>query len=183
MDYVKISENRMGAVIGKEGEVKDRIEKELKVKIYIDSKDGLVEIENIGEDPLGGWKAKDVIRAINYGVLPETALKLKNDEYSLIVVNLFDIVGRSKKALTRQKARVIGRRGNTKSHISELTGAEVSVAGKHVAIIGRIEEVQIAKNAVEALAGGVPHGVVYKVLEKKCSDMRKNRNIEMWRNR
>ncbi len=183
MEYVRIAENRVGAVIGKKGEIKAEIEKSLKVKLDVNSDEGIVTIEKTGSDPLSEWKARDVIKAISYGINPETALKLKSDEYVLIIINITDIVGRSKKAVIRQKARLIGRGGKTKDHISELTGASVSIRGKHVAIIGRIEDAHIAKEAIESLAEGLPHGIVYKILEKKCSDMKRQRNVEMWRNR
>jgi ribosomal RNA assembly protein len=183
LEYVKIAEDRVGAVIGKDGEMKARIEKTLGVKLDVSSQDGTVNIESIGNDPLGEWKAKDVVKAISYGVSPDAALNLKDDEQTLIVVNLSDIVGRSKKGVARQKARIIGRQGKTKTHISELTGASVAVKGKHIAIVGRTEDAMVARDAVEALAGGLPHGVVYKAIEKKCSKMKKQRNVEMWRKR
>lgn len=183
MEYVKIAEDRIGAVIGKDGEVKSKIEDSLGVRLEVNSAEGVVTIENAGSDPLGEWKAKDVVSAINLGINPDIALKLKDDEHIMIVINLCDIVGRSKKAVARQKARIIGRQGKTKAHISELTGAAVSVKGRHIAIIGRTEEAMIAKDAVEALACGLPHGVVYKALERKCSSMKMRRNVEMWRHR
>ncbi len=183
MEYVKIAEDRVGAVIGKEGDVKSRIESELEVSLSVDSLDGMVQIENKGDDPLGEWKARDVVRAISYGIDPDAALQLKKDDHVLIVLNLLDIVGRSKKAVARQKARIIGRRGKTRAYISELTGAAISIKGKHVAIIGRNDEAAMASDAVEAIAGGLPHGVVYKALEKRRANMRMQENVEMWGHR
>lgn len=183
MEYVRIAEDRIGAVIGKEGEVKSRIESELEVKLSVNSGEGVVRVEKKGGDPLAEWKARDVVRAISYGIEPDAALQLKKDDHALIVLNLLDIVGRSKKAVARQKARVIGRHGKTRAYISELTGAIISIKGKHVAIIGRNEEATMARDAVEAIAGGLPHGVVYKALEKRRSKMRIQQNLEMWRRR
>ncbi len=183
MEYVKIAENRIGSIIGKEGEVKSLIEDEMGVHLQVNSSEGLVTIENRGSDPLAEWKTRDVVRSLNYGIDLKNALKLKDDDYSLIILDLCDIVGRSKKAILRQKARIIGRGGKAKAHISELTGASVAVKGRHVVILGRSEEAEVAREAVEAIAEGLPHGVVYKVLEKKCSAMKMERNIDLWRHR
>jgi ribosomal RNA assembly protein len=183
MEHIKIAEDRIGAIIGKDGEAKLKIEKGLGVELEIDSREGIVSVKNSGEDPLGEWKAKEVVKAISYGISPEVALELKNDRNTLLVLNLNDMVGRSKKALARQKARVIGRKGKTKSYISELTGASISIKGKYVAIVGRTEEAVLAGNAIEALVAGLPHGVVYKSLEKKCAEIRKKQSIELWRQR
>jgi len=183
MEYVRIAENRIGVVIGREGEIKDKIERALEVKLNVNSSEGVVHIENKGDDPLGGWKARDVVKAISYGINPDTALRLRNDSYQLFVVNLSEVVGRSKKAIIRQKARIIGREGKTKDHISEITGAVISIRGKHVAILGESEDAYLAKEAVEALAEGLPHSVVYKSLERKCAEQKRKNTVEMWRKR
>ena len=183
MEYVKVAEDRVGAVIGKDGEIKTRIEESLKVKLTVNSDEGVVTIENAGSDPLAEWNARDIVKAISYGITPDDALRLRDDAYTLIVINIQDIVGRSKKAVARQKGRIIGKRGLSKAHISELTGTYISVKGKHIAIVGRTEEAAAAMDAITSLAEGLPHGVVYKVLEKRCSEMKKQMNIEMWRRR
>jgi ribosomal RNA assembly protein len=79
MEYVKIAEDRIGSVIGKDGEVKSKIEKILEVKLTVNSKEGFVQIENAGSDPLGEWKARDIVKAISYGISPDTAMSLKDD--------------------------------------------------------------------------------------------------------
>lgn len=183
MEYVRIAESRIGALIGKEGEAKSSIEKALKVKIEVNSTDCTVNIKNGGDDPLAEWKARDIVRAISYGVGLDDALRLKKDEYTLIIIDIQDIVGRSKKAVARQKARIIGREGKTKEHISALTETVISVKGRRVVIVGGAEEASIARDAIEALAGGLPHGVVYKVLEKRCAAMKKVRKVDLWSHR
>jgi ribosomal RNA assembly protein len=183
MEYIKVAEDRIGAVIGKDGEVKSMIEEVLEVKLDVNSREMVVKIENVGSDPLAEWNASDVVKAISYGILPKTALQLKSDENVLAVINISDIVGRSKKAIIRQRGRIIGREGKTKKHIAGLSDTSIAIKGKHIAIVGKAEEVALAREAVEAVIGGLPHSVVYKVLEKKCASLKKQRNIDMWNNR
>ena len=42
--YIKIPMNRIGALVGPDGNVKSIIERKLSVNLHIDSKDGTVEI-------------------------------------------------------------------------------------------------------------------------------------------
>jgi ribosomal RNA assembly protein len=110
MEYLRISKKRIGVLIGKEGATKKEIEDALKVKIYVDTEEGTIRIENVGEDVLAEWKARDIIKAIGEGLNPQKAMKLKSDDYVLEIIDLEDIVGKSKKSLLRQKSRVIGGR-------------------------------------------------------------------------
>jgi ribosomal RNA assembly protein len=179
MEYLKVPMNRLGVLIGKNGEVKKEIEERLGVKLDINAAEGVVTIENKGGDELAEWKCRDIVRAIGRGFSPRNALKLCRDDYSLAVINLEDIVGRSEKAVKRQKARIIGRSGRTRRYIEESTRAMVSVYGKSVAILGTYEEVQVAKKGVIMLATGTPHGVVYKVLQGKAREL-KERRFSLW---
>jgi len=53
-----------------------------------------------------------------------------------------------------------------------MTGTEISVYGKTVAIIGLPEQVEIARKAVEMLIQGVPHETVYAFLDRKKKEAR-----------
>ncbi len=91
-------------------------------------------------------------------------------------MNLTDIVvGNEKNALPRVRGgRIIGRKGRTREIIEEMSGADISVYGKTVAIIGNPIQVEVAKTAVEKLArgGSPPHGgVVYRYLERRKKDL------------
>jgi ribosomal RNA assembly protein len=180
MKYVKIPQNRVGVLIGKEGSVKAEVEKRLGVKLKIDAEDGVVSIENVGGDVLAEWKARDIAKAIGRGMSPEKALKLCSDEYVLDLIELPDIVGRSPKAISRQKGRLIGKDGKTRKLIEELTGVHISIYGKTVAIVGESEEVALAREGVLMIARGVPHGVAYKVLERKRR-MLKEKRVRLWK--
>jgi ribosomal RNA assembly protein len=59
------------------------------------------------------------------------------------------------------------------------TGAEVSVSGRTVAIIGRVDEVRLAKDAITSLASGSSHSAVYKRLEKARAAAKVER-LKLW---
>jgi|TARA_B100002003_G_C14154739_1_gene555765 ribosomal RNA assembly protein len=179
MQYTKVPLSRVAVLIGKKGKVKIEIEKRLGVSLNINNTSATVSIENKGGDELAEWRCKDIVRAIGKGFSPQNAMKLCKEDYSLAVINLEDIVGRSDKALKRQKGRVIGREGKTRRYIEESTKALISIYGKSVAIIGTYEEIQVAKKGIVMLASGSPHGVVYKTLQFKAREL-KERRFHLW---
>ncbi len=173
-EYLKIPRERVGVVIGKNGITKDEIENLTKTEIVIDSEAGTVEISPTEEteDPLSVWKARYIVKAIGRGFNPEIAVKLMGDEIILEIINLPDYVGKSKKAVLRQKARIIGKDGRTKDIITDMTGVDISIYGKTVSLVGDMEQILIAKEAVEMILNGVRHKTVYAFLERKTRDMK-----------
>jgi ribosomal RNA assembly protein len=173
-EYLKIPRERVGVVIGKQGITKEKIESTTKTSIEIDSESGSISISprEDTEDPLSVWKARYIVKAIGRGFNPEIALKLTDDEMMLEIINLPDYVGRSKKAVLRQKGRIIGRDGRTRDIITDMTGVDVSVYGKTVALIGSMEHVHLAKEAVEMILEGARHKSVYAFLERKSREMK-----------
>jgi len=173
-EFVRIPKERIGVVIGKKGETKKKIEEATKTKIEVDSQTGEVFITSTEktDDPLAVWKARDIVLAIGRGFSPERAFRLLNEGEVLEVVDLTDVVvGNEKNALPRVRGRIIGRKGRTREIIEEMSGTDISVYGKTVAIIGNPIQVQIAKTAIEKLAKGSPHGTVYKYLERRKKDL------------
>jgi ribosomal RNA assembly protein len=180
MEYLRISKERIGVLIGKEGLTKKEIEDRLNVKLDVDADEGIVRIGNVGEDVLAEWKARDIIKAIGEGLNPRKAMKLTSDDYVLEIIDLEDIVGRSKKAVLRQKSRIIGSKGKTRRAVEEYTGADVSVSRKRVAIVGTPERADAAREAITMLTRGMPHGVVYKILQKKAREL-KEKDLSLWK--
>ncbi|WP_456367890.1 KH domain-containing protein [Thermococcus sp.] len=173
-EFVRIPKERIAVLIGKKGKTKREIEERTGTKIEVDSETGEVFITATEktEDPLAVWKARDVVLAIGRGFSPERAFRLFNEGEILEVVNLPDIVvGNEKNALPRVRGRIIGRKGRTREIIEEMSGADVSVYGKTVAIIGNPIQVEVARTAIEKLARGSPHGVVYRYLERRKKDL------------
>ncbi len=159
---VKIPKERIAVLIGKKGEIKKDIEDQTKTKISVDSKEGDVTVS--GEDALALYSTRDIIRAIGRGFNPGIALLLLKQDYCFELVSLQDFAKADH--LMRIKGRIIGTEGKTRSIIEKMTETNISVFGKTVGIIGRIEDVSIAKRAVESLVSGSPHTNVYRWLEK-----------------
>ena len=168
-DYLKIPQNRVGALIGKNGEVKKSIEKLTGTILDIDSDDGTVYItphEDM-EDPLGVWNANHIVKAIARGFNPDVAMKLIHDDIYLEVMKLPLYIGKSKKALARYKGRIIGTNGKTRELITELADVDMAVYGKTVSLIGEMENILVAKEAIEMILNGSRHKSVYSFLENK----------------
>ena len=159
---LKIPEERVAVLIGKNGATKKMLESQLGIKISVDSEEGDVIIN--GEDGLKLFTAREIIRAVGRGFNPETALKLATLDYAFELMRIDDY-SRTKNDLFRLRGRVIGKDGKSREVIEELTGCDVSVYGKTVGIIGPVEQTLIARRAVDMLLQGSMHATVYKFLE------------------
>ncbi len=173
MPSVKIPKNRIGVLIGKDGEVKSEIEEKSGARLDINSKTGQVEIDTRDiDDPILSLKIEDVVRAVGRGFNPNKAIKILNDEIDLELLDIRDWVGKSSNAVHRMRGRVIGRDGRTRELIEELTETYVSVKGNTVGIIGSDFKLNIARRAIEMILEGKEHATVYKYLEGKREDIK-----------
>jgi len=180
--FLKIPRERIGVLIGPNGEIKKYIERTLLVKLEIESETGGVKIiltENV-EDPSLLFKAKDVVNAIGRGFSPELAFRLIRDEEAFLdVIDLRAIFGKSESDIRRVKGRIIGMEGKTRRIIEELTETNVCVYGYTVGLIGDIEQVQAAREAIQMLIRGSLHSTVYRFLHRKRRELKK-RKLELW---
>ncbi len=180
--FTKIPKDRIGALIGEDGTVKADIEKKLGVELAIDSESGDVNIAlspNV-QDPSMLFRAQEVITAVGRGFSPDRAFRLVRDEdAALEVIDLREIFGRSESELQRVKGRIIGQEGKTRRIIEELTDAEISVHGHTVSIIADLDEMEIAREAVQMLLRGSQHSKVYNFLNRKRRDLKKKK-LELW---
>ena len=169
--YILVPKDRIGALIGKKGKVKKKIEDLTGVKIMINSKTGEVDIDYDEEHGPEAMKAKSIVNAIGRGFSPEKAEKLASDDYYMEIINIQDLVGKSRNALVRQRSRVIGTEGRARKMLEDLTKTDISVYGKTVSIIGPLENVEIAKDAIEMLINGAKHGDVYRYIQKRMEGL------------
>ena len=161
---LKIPKERVAVLIGKDGHVKKEIEAATKTKLRIDSEEGDIFVE--GEDAVNLYTTKDIIRAIGRGFNPEIALLLLRQDYTFDLLMLEEYA-KNKNQVPRLKGRVIGSEGKTRRLIEELTETHLSVYGKTIGVIGYVENVGIARRAIESLLTGSMHSTVYRWLETK----------------
>ncbi|UCE37207.1 MAG: RNA-processing protein [Thermoplasmata archaeon] len=172
MMYVKIPLERVGVLVGKNGEIKKKIEDETGTSLVIDSKSGDVTVDDSNsQDPILTLKSADMVKAIGRGFSPEKALKLLSDEVFFTLIDIRDYTGKNQKHVRRVRARLIGTKGKTRKLIEELTGVSVSIYGNTVGVIGESLEMNIAVSAIEMLLKGSEHSAVYGFLEKKRRDI------------
>ena len=155
-EVVLIPEERVNVV--KDKEVKEKIEKELDVKLVFYS--NTIEIEGEG---LNLFSAKTIVKAIGRGFSPQNAFKLLDENEQLEIIDLKNL---GEKKLKIIKARLIGTNGKTRKLIEKYSSCAISVYGKTVSIIGNYEQIQTAKEAVEMIIRGSKHTIVYRYLQE-----------------
>jgi ribosomal RNA assembly protein len=180
--FIRIPKERVGILIGPEGKVKQYIEEQMRARLEVDSDDGGVKIvlsEN-QPDPSMLLRAKDVVMAIGRGFAPEVAYRLiRNEDEVFDLVDLRLTFGRSEADIQRIKGRIIGSEGKTRRLIEELTEANVAVYGHTIGIIGTFEEADAARNAVQMIIEGCEHKTVYRYLQRKRTEMKKEK-LQLW---
>ncbi len=167
VEYVSVPRDRVGVLVGNGGAVKRKIEGGTGVKLRVNSDTGEIDIRRKDTVPADSTlKAVDVIRAIGNGFTPQKALQLLSDDIYLTIIDITDYVGKSRKDLVRQRARLIGSEGKARKMLEHLTETDISVSDHRVAIIGQAESNELARTGIEMLLSGTPHGDVYKQLRK-----------------
>jgi ribosomal RNA assembly protein len=180
-NYIRIPHDRVGVLIGPDGKVKSRIEKTFKVNLIIESESGNVEIVLTAaqSDVSIIFTVANIVKAIGRGFSPERAMLLGNEDFDLSIVDLEEHVGPSRSAQERVKGRIIGKAGKSRALIEELTETQMSVYGSTVALIGKIEALPAATEAVMMLIRGKFHKTVYNYLFAYRRQLKKDRG-EIW---
>ncbi len=177
-----IPRERIGVLLGHNGEVKKKIEKSQKVRLKVDSENGTVEITSTlnNNDPTRLICARDITMAIGRGFSPEKAFALRNEETVLEILDLRETFSRNENDIRRIKGRVIGREGKIRRMLEEFTNANISIYGHTISIIGDYEAFFLAREAILMLIEGKQHSTVYKFLMRKKREMKKREKTELW---
>ncbi|MEM5801816.1 MAG: KH domain-containing protein [Candidatus Aenigmatarchaeota archaeon] len=126
--------------------------------------------EEIGikcEDPLMLLRVKNVLKAFGRGFSFEDALTLLDEDYFFETIEVKEYAGKSRKRQIVLKGRVIGREGKIKKMIERICNVKIVIYGKTISIIGKWNDLEKAKKAVEMLLEGKKHGTVYNFLERQ----------------
>ena len=173
LKYLKIPKERIGVLIGHNGETKKMIEEIADLPIDINSDEGEITFdENAAKDPIKVLQLQDFIRAIGRGFSPEHAMRLFNENTDFFIFDIHDYVGKKPTHITRLKSRIIGKNGKTKRIIESLTGTDISIYGHTISVIGDFESIDVAKKAIDLLLSGSKHSTVYRFVEREMKKIR-----------
>ena len=177
----KIPAERVGVLVGPSGSVKKKIESMCHVKLVINSESGDIDIwgEEDLEDPTFLFKAQNITLAVGRGFSPEKAFRLMNDEECFHIVDLREVLGKSRSTIERLKGRLIGKEGKTRKIFEETTNAYISIYGHTVSIIGKTDELEVVKGGISKLLSGCQHKTVYNFLGRKRHEMKRER-LKLW---
>ncbi|MFO7678379.1 MAG: KH domain-containing protein [Thermoplasmatota archaeon] len=173
MKYIKIPKQRIGVLIGQNGETKKEIETRSKTNLLINSEEGEITIDDHqSPEPLLSYIVEDVIRAIGRGFSPEHALQLFHEDLEFFLFNLHDYIGKKNTHIRRIKSRVIGTEGKTKRTLEHLTSSHISIYGHTIGIIADFQTMDILKKAIDMLITGSKHASVYRYIEREMKKIR-----------
>jgi ribosomal RNA assembly protein len=181
---IKVSKDRIGAIVGRKGSVKSEIESKCNVRLDIDGESGDVSIgfkNKVDSFDVGIFKATEIVTAISKGFSPQRAYSLLNEDNVLQFIDLREYSGKSINSLDRIKSRIIGQSGKTRRNIEDFTGIYLSIYGHFVGFIGNYEETILAIDAVTMLCKGSSHKSVYHMLEE-YRRKKKQEKMDLWEN-
>ena len=163
---IRIPTERIAVLIGKNGKTKLEIEEACSVMLDIDSQTGETLVSGNGDiEKIQPFKAVEIVSAIGRGFSPENAMTLLKGENTLHVIDLREFAGKSPSQVERIKGRIIGEGGKARKNMENLSGTNISVYGRTVAIIGDVAKLKLAVDAISSLSSGSMHGSVYSKLE------------------
>ena len=139
---------------------KFRLQKELGIKLTNKGKNVFVNGPADKE-----FVAIEVLEAINLGFSADRALELTQDGFMLQTVHIKDITKRHD--LERVRARIIGTQGRTLKTLQNLTNCDLAMNDNEIGLIGPIQEMEDAVQAVTSLVQGSKQGNVYGRLERQ----------------
>jgi len=135
------------------------LEKKLNIKITNRGKE--VKIDG---SPENEYLAEKVIDAIDFGFEYSDAIKIKDEDFEFEKINIKEYTKRQD--LVTVRARIIGTKGKTLNTIGQLTNCTLELKDNQVGIVGPIETIKNAQDAVILIVQGAKQSNAYRFLEK-----------------
>lgn len=176
---VRVSSDRIGALVGKEGKTRQWLEDACKVEVLIDSRTGDTTVTSSDINDSNPFKAIEIVNAIARGFSQERASRLLNDDVVLSIIDIKSYIGKSHNTLLRIKGRIIGEDGKARRLIEELSKANISVYGHTIAVIGKFDQIRLAEDAIHILVSGGPHKAAYDLLQRHKTAEKVER-LKLW---
>lgn len=139
---------------------KKKIEETLNIKISSKGKTLIISGGQTDE-----YIAREIFDAVEAGFPIKIALLLAEPDYILEKINIKNLTKRQNLGLIR--ARIIGKEGGTIELLGKLSDCFLKLRDNVIYIIGYMENIKIARNAVEKLIQGSKQSSVYAYLEKQ----------------
>ncbi|MEM2822244.1 MAG: KH domain-containing protein [Candidatus Pacearchaeota archaeon] len=160
-----VGRRRKGLVIAK---------RELGIDVKLETRENKLIIDKKATK-LNDFELVSIFDALAMGFNAREALLLRNPDWLFEKINLKSFVRPSR--LKEVRARLIGKAGKIKRAIQELTDCYISILNNDIGIIGREENIKVAKRAIERLITGRKHGSVLARLEREASQIEAKKEL------
>ncbi len=160
IDYISIPKERID-ILKKNKNFLESIEKMCNAKIDLND-----EVMISCDDAIMLLRLKNVFKAFGRGFDVNDSLKLLDEDYFFESIEVKDYAGKSRSRQVVLKGRVIGREGKIKKILERECNVKIAIYGKTISIIGKWNDVQLAKKAIEMLLEGKKHSSLYRFLDR-----------------
>ncbi len=137
---------------------KEKLEKELGVKIFVDGKKILIEGSGVAE-----YESEIVFAAIDFGFTIKQALSLKDEEKMFRKIHIKE---HTKRNLKDVLARVIGIKGKAKRTMEDISNCRILIKEKEIGVLGDVEDVDNVITAIIHIIKGSKQSNMYSYLER-----------------
>ncbi len=159
IEHISIPEERIRLLKKTKGWQED-------LKNFLDVDTAIEEDVIISGEALQVIRAKEIMKAFGRGFSFKDSLDLLDEEYYLEVTSLGEFIGKSKNRQVTLKGRIIGEEGRTKKTIEKYANVKIAIYGKTVSVIGKSQNIKIARDAIEMILSGSKHNIVYRFLQE-----------------
>jgi ribosomal RNA assembly protein len=176
--FFKVPPERVGALLGRNGRIKNLLERRLGVNFVVDEETGGVSVRYRPEGAENYFFTKRIMDGISAGFSEDDIREMIEKDYALTVVDLEEYVSKNVH-LSRVKGRIIGRAGRAKTKIANYSKCKLSIYQNLVGILGPEENIEMAREAVIRLAKGFEHETTYRFMESRLRRMKQE--LSLWK--